>query len=145
MSEGSISVFVVVDTGSTIDDDGREWPTAVIDASDDPAIADLARVHAVEGIGDIATEAAVIPTDPSDTNTPGVTHVMMLSVAVNVPVRCAFALVFSLPTHRATLEAAASEGQLVIATTDPERAASDRPLWLAIDLDRRLLDGVLSD
>lgn len=136
-------VFAVLDTGLTIDGDGREWPTAVIDASAEPAVSDLARVHAVEGIGDIATEAAVVATDPNDEATPGVDHLLILSVIVTVPVRCAFAVVFSLPLQRQVLDDAARSKQLVIATTNPHEAAADEPLWLAIDLDDRLLSDVL--
>ena len=129
------SVLAVLDVGRTIDDEGRERPTAVVDASGEPAVADLARVHAVEGIGDIATDAVVVPVDPDAPGTLGVERVVLLSVTVAVPVRCALALAFALPAHGGFLAEVAEAGELVIATTDPAAAAQERPTWLAIDLD----------
>ena len=110
----------------------------VADASDHPEIADLARVHAVEGIGDIATEAAAVP----DGDVDGAWR-FFLAVIISSPVRCAFVLEFALPRHRQVLDEAAVAGRLVIATTPPERAELDRPLWLAIDLDPHLLSDAL--
>jgi hypothetical protein len=108
----------------------------VVDAREHPAIADLARVHAVEGIGDIATEAAAVP------NSDG-TWRFLLAVIITTPVRCSFVIEFALPEHRRVLDEAARVGHLVIATTPPERAADDQPLWLAIDLDPRSLADAL--
>ncbi len=120
-------VLPVIDVGTTIDADGTSWPTAVIDAMDNPEVADLARVHAVEGVGDITTEALCIPWAEG--------HLFLLGVRITTPVTCAFAIGFSLPAHREALEDAAKQGQLVIATTPPEEAATHQPLWLALDLD----------
>ena len=85
----SAQIFAVVDIGTTIDDDGRQWPTAVIDADGHPEITDLARVHAIEGIGDIATEAAVreghlviAATDPGRTS---VEQPLWLAIDVDPP------------------------------------------------------------
>lgn len=133
-----IVVLPVLDVGATIESTGEQLPTVVVDASDHPAIADLARVHAVEGIGDIATEAAAVP----DADVDGAWR-FFLAVIIRSPVRCAFVLEFSLPAHRALLDDAAEAGRLVIATTPPERAAADHPVWLAIDLDHRALSDAL--
>ena len=133
-----IVVLAVLDAGTTIDADGEHLPTVVIDASGHPEIADLARVHAVEGIGDIATEAVAVPTGD------GVWR-FLLAVIISTPVRCSFVLEFALPPHRQVLDEAAAAGHLVIATTPPERAAVDQPLWLAIDLDARSLLDALPD
>jgi len=139
----SASVFAVVETGTTIDDDGGEWPTAVIDAQGHPEISDLARVHAVEGVGDIATEAALLDIDPASATPGSVEHLLALSVSITSPVTAAFVVAFALPAHREVLDAAMREGHVVIATTDPVRATADRPLWLAIDIDPSLLADVL--
>jgi hypothetical protein len=125
-----IVVLRVLEAGTTIDATGAELPTVVVDAADHPEIADLARVHAVEGIGDIATEATAIPTGDEE-----IPWRLLLAVIIRVPVRCAFVLEFLLPVDRHVLDEAVAAGRLVIATTPPERAAVDQPLWLAIELD----------
>lgn len=127
-ADGTPPIFPVLDTGTTIDVDGVEWPTAVIDASERPDIRDLPRVHAVDGVGDIRTEALRVPGATGD--------LLLLGVRVTRPVRCAFALAFGLPQQRHVLIEAAEAGHLMVATTPPSRVTSDRPLWLAIDLDR---------
>jgi len=136
-------VFPVVDTGTTIDDDGGHWPTAVIDAVGHPEISDLARVHAIEGIGDIATEAALLQIDAEGAVAGTAEHLLALSVSITAPVQAAFVVAFVLPAHREVLDAAMQAGHIVIATTDPDRAAADQPLWLAIDLDPQSLADVL--
>ncbi len=136
-------IFAVVDTGTTVDDGGGRWPTAVIDATGHPEISDLGRVHAVEGIGDIATEAVLLDVDEESFLPGSAEHVLALAVIISAPVTAAFVVAFALPAHREVLDAAAREGHLVIATTDPQRASADEPLWLAIDLDPQLLADVL--
>lgn len=146
-------IFAVIDTGSTIDADGRVWPTAVIDASGHPEIGDLARVHAMDGIGDIATEAALLHVEQSArgqdaegaSESDGVEHMLALAVIITVPVHAAFVVAFALPAQRAVLDDAARDGHLVIATTDPESAGLEHPLWLAIDIDAELLADVLPE
>lgn len=140
----SAAVFAVIDTGTTIDDAGHPWPTAVIDADGHPEISDLARVHAVEGVGDIATHASIVDIADDQRVAGSAEHLLALAVAVTVPVRTAFVVTFVLPAQRDVLAQAAREGHLVIATTDPERAGADQPLWLAIDLDPQSLSEVLS-
>ncbi|MEP1122670.1 MAG: hypothetical protein ABJH68_02105 [Ilumatobacter sp.] len=137
-------VFAVVDTGTTIDDAGGTWPTAVIDALGHPEISDLARVHAVEGVGDIATHASIVAVDERNRVPGSVEHLLALAIGVSVPVRAAFVVTFALPAHRDVVADAAREGHLVVATTDPERAGTDRPLWLAIDLVGPMLSDLLS-
>lgn len=126
-------MFAALDIGTTIDVEGRRWPTVVIDVDGHPEVADLARVHAIEGIGDITTAAAVV--DDS----------IVLAVMVTAPVRCTFAVACALPEHRPVLDDAARQGHLVIATTEPADADTDRPLWLAVDIEADLLDGVLPE
>ena len=131
--EPQVPVLAVLDIGTTLDAAGGQWPTVVVAAAEHPEVADLARVHAIDGIGDIATEAVIID------------DVLVLGVIVTVPVRCVFALAFSLGVHRQVLDDAAAAGHLVIATTDPADAEADQPLWLAIDLDAELLRNVLGE
>ena len=128
----------VLSTGVTVDATGERHPTVVVDASGRPEIGDLARVHAVEGIGDIATEAAAVPIGD------GIWR-FFLAVIISSPVKCTFVLEFALPSDRHVLDEAAAAGRLVIATTSPERAGLDQPLWLAIDLDTGALAGALPD
>ena len=138
--DSKIVILPVLDTGTTIDATGEQLPTVVIDASGHPEIVDLARVHAVEGIGDIATEATAVPVGDD-----GGSWRFFLAVIIRTPVRCAFVLEFALPADRRLLDEAAGAGHLVIATTPPERAVLDQPLWLAIDLDSRSLVDALPD
>ena len=125
-------VLPVRQTGLTLSASGEELPTAVIDATDHPEVADLARVHAVEGMGKTATKAMCMPR--------GRGHLFLLAVTVTSPVICTFVLQFSLPDQRRVLEEAARTGQLVIATTDPAQAGIEKPNWLTIELDS---DGLL--
>lgn len=99
----------------------------VIDASRHPEIRDLPRVHASEGIGDIRTEALRVAGDTAD--------LLLLGVRISRPVRCSFALAFELGAQRHVLQEAAEAGHLMLATTPPAHVTSDRPLWLAIDVD----------
>lgn len=126
----------MLDIGTTIDVDGNSWPTAVVDAVEHPEIRDLPRVHATEGIGDIRTEALRLPVEGGD--------LLLLGVRITRPVRCAFALAFSLPAQRLVLDEAAQAGHLMVATTPPDRVASDQPMWLAVDLDATSLRAALA-
>lgn len=134
---GGAPLLPVLDMGTTVAVDGERLPTVVVDTADHPEVADLARVHAIEGIGDIATEAICVPV--------GEGHQLLLGVRVTIPVRCTFALGFTLPMHRPVINDAAATGQLVIATTDPTRAADDQPHWLAITIDQSRLAATLPD
>ncbi len=118
-----IRVFAAIEAGSTVDADGRRLPTVVIDAADDPEIADLARVHAVEGVGDIHTEAVRTG------------DLVVLGVRMTVPVFAAFAIAIDLTEHRTLLDDVVEHGTLVIAHTDPRLAAVEQPNWLAVDID----------
>ncbi|MFT5269128.1 MAG: hypothetical protein ACI88C_002571 [Acidimicrobiales bacterium] len=125
----------VLGSGTTVSSVGEHLPTVVIGTAEHPEVADLARVHAMEGMGDISTEAICVPL--------GDGHQLLLGIAVSVPVRCTFALGFALPAHRAVLDDAVAAGQLVLATTDPTRAADDQPHWLAITIDGPRLAAIL--
>ena len=98
-------------------------PTVTIDASQSPEVADLARVHAVEGIGDVSTHAI----RQDDT--------VLVGVQLTSPVQATFAVAFSYALHQEFLEEVADAGSLVFATTATESAHEDQPLWLSVDID----------
>lgn len=133
------TLLPVLGVGTTIDTEGRAWPTAVVDASNAPEVADLARVHASEGVGDVHTVAERVQAADFD--------LFLLGVRMTSPVSAAFALAFQLPEHRQFLaEVAAPAARLTVATSDPNEAnLGSEPVWLSVDLDPeaflRALDG----
>ena len=119
----SVPVFVAQEIGRTLVDENKWMPTVTIDVSQSPEVADLARVHAVEGIGDVSTHA--IRQDDA----------VVLGVQLTSPVRAIFAVAFSYVQHREFLKDVAEAGALIFATTDVENAIEDQPLWLSVDID----------
>ena len=126
-------LLIVQEVGHTIGDGGTELPTVVIDVSEHPEIADLPRVHAIDGIGDVATAAVKVG------------DAVVLGVRLSRPVSAAFAVVFDLRLHAEFLLDVASARSLTFATTVPERAEDDGPLWLAVDIDEDALRAVITD
>ena len=118
-----VPIFAALDVGRTIDSDGQLLPTVVIDTTGSPEIADLARVHAVEGIGDIRTEA--MRTDDQ----------LLLGIRMTKPVRTIFVVALDVRLPRPLLDDIIEYDSLVIAHTDPLLAAEDLPQWLAVDID----------
>ena len=119
----SVPVFVAQEIGRTLVDENKWMPTVTIDVSQSPEVADLARVHAVEGIGDVSTHA--IRQDDA----------VVLGVQLTSPVRAMFAVAFSYAQHREFLKDVAEAGALIFATTNVENAHDDQPLWLSVDID----------
>ena len=119
----SVPLFVAQEIGRTLVDENKWMPTVTIDVSQSPEVADLARVHAVEGIGDVSTHA--IRQDDA----------VVLGVQLTSPVRAIFAVAFSYAQHREFLKDVAEAGALIFATTDVENAIEDQPLWLSVDID----------
>ena len=119
----SVPLFVAQEIGRTLVDENKWMPTVTIDVSQSPEVADLARVHAVEGVGDVSTHA--IRQDDS----------VVLGVQMTSPVRAMFAVAFSYAQHREFLKDVAEAGALIFATTDVENADDDQPLWLSVDID----------
>jgi len=119
----SVPLFVAQEIGRTLVDENKWMPTVTIDVSQSPEVADLARVHAVEGVGDVSTHA--IRQDDS----------VVLGVQMTSPVRAMFAVAFSYAQHREFLKDVAEAGALIFATTDVENAQEDQPLWLSVDID----------
>lgn len=119
----SVPLFVAQEVGRTLLDENTWMPTVTIDVSQSPEVADLARVHAVEGIGDVSTHA--IRQDDA----------VLVGVQLTSPVQATFAVAFSYELHREFLSEVADAGSLVFATTATESAHEDRPLWLSVDID----------
>ena len=119
----SVPLFVAQEIGRTLVEENKWMPTVTIDVSQSPEVADLARVHAVEGVGDVSTHA--IRQDDS----------VVLGVQMTSPVRAMFAVAFSYAQHREFLKDVAEAGALIFATTDVENADEDQPLWLSVDID----------
>ena len=123
----SVPLFVAQEIGRTLLDGDVWMPTVTIDVSESPEVADLARVHAVEGIGDVSTHA--IRQDDA----------IVIGVQLTRPVRAIFAVAFSYALHREFLNEVADAGSLIFATTDAQTAHEDRPLWLSVDIDGNAL------
>lgn len=119
----SVPLFVAQEIGRTLLDGDVWMPTVTIDVSQSPEVADLARVHAVEGIGDVSTHAI----RQDDT--------VVVGVQLTSPVQAIFAVAFSYSLHREFLNEVADAGSLIFATTDAQTAHEDRPLWLSVDID----------
>ena len=119
----SVPVFVAQEIGHTFIDENVWMPTVTIDVSESPEIADLARVHAVEGVGDVNTHA--IRKDDA----------VVIGVRLTTPVEAMFAVAFSYSLHREFLHQVADAGTLVFATTNTETAHQERPLWLSVFID----------
>jgi hypothetical protein len=119
----SAPLFVAQEIGHTLVDENVWMPTVTIDASQAPEVADLARVHAVEGIGDVSTHA--IRQDDA----------IVIGVQLTSPVQAMFAVAFSYSLHAEFLNEVANAGSLIFATTDVEAAHEEHPLWLSVDID----------
>jgi hydrogenase maturation factor len=116
-------VYVAQEVGRTLSD-GNVWlPTVTIDTSQSPEVADLARVHAVEGIGDVSTHAI----RQDDT--------VVVVVQLTSPVQAMFAVAFSYSLHAEFLKDVADAGSLIFATTDTGSAHEEHPVWLSVDID----------
>ena len=119
----SAPLFVAQEIGHTLVDENVWMPTVTIDVSQAPEVADLARVHAVEGIGDVSTHA--IRQDDA----------IVVGVQLTIPVQAMFAVAFSYALHGDFLKEVADAGSLIFATTEVEAAHEYRPLWLSVDID----------
>ena len=119
----SVPFFVAQEIGRTLLEENVWMPTVTIDVSQSPEVADLARVHAIEGIGDVSTHAI----RQDDT--------VLVGVQLTSPVQATFAVAFSYSLHQEFLNEVADAGSLVFATTATESAHEDGPLWLSVDID----------
>jgi len=119
----SVSLFIAKEIGHTLYNENVWMPTVTIDVSKSPEVADLARVHAVEGIGDVSTHA--IRQDDA----------VVVGVQLTSPVQAMFAVAFSYALHQEFLREVADAGSLIFATTDVDTAHENHPLWLSVDID----------
>ena len=119
----SAPLFVAQEIGHTLVDENVWMPTVTIDVSQAPEVADLARVHAVEGIGDVSTHAI----REGDA--------VVIGVQLTSPVQAVFAVAFSYALHGEFLKEVADAGSLIFATTCGEAAHEEHPLWLSVDID----------
>ena len=119
----SVPLFAALEIGRTLLDENVWMPTVTIDVSQSPEVADLARVHAIEGIGNVSTHAI----RQDDT--------VLVGVHLTIPVQATFAVAFSYELHREFLNEVADAGALVFATTDTEIAQDEQPLWLSVDIE----------
>jgi hypothetical protein len=128
----SAPLFIAQEIGHTLIGENVWMPTVTIDVSQFPEVADLARVHAVEGIGDVSTHAI----RQDDT--------IVVGVQLTSPVQAMFAVAFSFVLHREFLDEVADAKSLIFATTDTGSAHEEQPLWLSVDIDGDALRQIMN-
>lgn len=130
-------VLRVVSAGTSLDHEGRAFPTVVIDATKHPVLAAVAQVFAVDGIGDLATAAALALDDHGRRS-------IVLTVTATVPVAVEFSVGFPLPGFARLLHECAEAGCLVLACAigEPPEVVGDA--WLGVDLDGAALGELLT-
>jgi len=128
----SVPLFIAQEIGHTLIGENVWMPTVTIDVSQFPEVADLARVHAVEGIGDVSTHAI----RQDDT--------IVVGVQLTSPVQAMFAVAFSFVLHREFLDEVADAKSLIFATTDTGSAHEEQPLWLSVDIDGDALRQIMN-
>jgi hydrogenase maturation factor len=128
----SVPLFIAQELGHTLIGENVWMPTVTIDASQSPEVADLARVHAVEGIGDVSTHAI----RQGDS--------VVVGVQLTSPVQAMFAVAFSFALHRDFLNEVANAISLTFATTDTGSAHEEQPLWLSVDIDGDALRQIMN-
>ncbi len=128
----SVPLFIAQEVGHTLIGENVWMPTVTIDASQSPEVADLARVHAVEGIGDVSTHAI----RQGDS--------VVIGVQLTSPVQAMFAVAFSFALHRDFLNEVADAKSLTFATTDTGSAHEEQPLWLSVDIDGDALRQIMN-
>lgn len=122
----------VVSTGMIIDpDDAATVAAMVLDTTNRPDVADLTRVHATEGIGDVRCGLGVYDIGPSDG------WLVRLEVSVDHPVHCRFHTVVDWIGHREWLGTIVDGGAVAIGTGD------DAGTWLRLNVDPELVSPVL--
>jgi hypothetical protein len=109
----------------------RELPAVVVDADGRPDVADLPRVVATDGVGDLRCGIGVDDTGPA------VGWRLRLEVLIDHPVQCRYHLVVPWATWRLWLRHAAAAGAIAIGVDGGD------PNWLVLDVDPDRLLGVL--
>lgn len=122
----------VVSTGIILDpDDAATVAAMILDATSRPDVADLARVHATEGIGDVRCGLGVYDVGPPDS------WLVRLEVSVDHPVQCRFHTVVDWDGNREWLGAIVDGGAVAIGTGDATGT------WLRLNVDPELVGPVL--
>ncbi len=103
-------------------------PAVVVDATGRADVADLARVHDTEGVGNVRTLAV------RNGNT------IDLSVTLTSPVTCSFTMQFAADDPTGFLGSVCSAESLVIATSQPDAGE----VCLSVDIDGEALAQVLA-
>lgn len=112
------SVGAVVDPG-----DDALLPALVLDPRGRPDVADLVRVQADEGVGDLRCGVGVWDLGPPEG------WLVRLEVAVDRPVHCRFHTVLEWAAHRPWLASAAAAGAVALGIGDAEGR------WLVLTID----------
>jgi len=121
-----VSVGAIVDPG----EDGV-IPAVVLDPARRPDVADLVRVQASDGVGDLRCGMGVWDLgDPE-------AWLVRVEVSVDHPVTCRFHYVLPLAGNEAWLRSAAAAGGIALGTGDPEGR------WLVVTVDPARLGPVL--
>lgn len=131
------AVLRVVSAGTTLDDEGRTFPTVVIDVSEHLALAGVAHILATDGVGDLATSAA-LALDAEGRRS------VVVTITATTPVATEFSIGFAMPGFARLLYEAADAGCLVVACAigDPPEVLGNT--WLGVDVDGRALSDVLT-
>lgn len=131
------AVLRVVSAGTTLDDEGRAFPTVVVDVSEHLALAAVAHVLATDGVGDLTTSAALALDGEGRRS-------VVVTITATTPVATEFSIGFAMPGFARLLHEAADAECLVVACSvgDPPEVVGDT--WLGVDLDGRALRDVLT-
>jgi hypothetical protein len=114
-------------------------PAVEVDVRDRPDVADLPRVHAMEGPGRIHASARLFRRRSALTSwgrsrrRGAGPRLVRIDTVVSSPVNCTFAVVLDLARHRHVLRHIASSHSLVLATTSGPDLTGAR--WLSLSLD----------
>jgi hypothetical protein len=111
---------------SMVHPDRGQVPVLRLDMSRRPDVRDLARVHQIEGSGQVVVLARGV-------RLPDRGGWVLLDIRVTRPVRCRFRLALSLASQREILEALAGSGLLGVLPDDVPGRRYSRALYLVIE------------
>jgi hypothetical protein len=124
--------LTVVSTGYITDpDDGATVAAMVLDTSSRPDVADLARVHATDGVGDLRCGLGVYDLGPPEE------WLVRVEVVVDHPVHCRFHAVVGWLEQRTWLAAVVDGASVAVGTQDPSG------YWLRLNVNPDLIAPVL--
>jgi len=127
----------VASTGAVLDPDfGEEVAAVCLDARDRPEVADLARVHGSEGVGDLRLGLGVWDLGPPED------WLVRLEVVVTRPVVCEFFWVIAWDGHQAWLDHVAARGVVALGTLELDGEPGGD--WLLMNVAPERLEPVLA-